>query len=568
MDNKLITNFKRIMSQRCILIFCWIFLSLFATAQKLSNAWVADNGNGTYKNPIINADYSDPDAIRVGDDYYMISSSFNHIPGLPILHSRDLVNWTIIGHALKRQPPFDHFSKVQHGNGVWAPAIRYHKNEFYIYYPDPDFGIYLTKAKNIKGPWTDPILVEAGKGLIDPCPLWDDDGKAYLVHAFAGSRAGIKSIIVIKQMNAEGNKTIDKGVMVYDGHDLDPTIEGPKFHKRNGYYYIFAPAGGVSTGWQLVLRSKNIYGPYERKVVMDQGSTTINGPHQGAWVDTKTGEDWFLHFQDKEAYGRVVHLQPMKWINDWPVIGKIPDRSRPDNYRELSGGNDGDGKGEPVLVYKKPNVGRTYPIQAPADSDEFNDNKIGLQWQWQANDQPYWAFPFNGRLRMFSYPIPDSVNNFWELPNLLMQKFPADEFIVTTKLSFKPRMDEESCGLIILGADYAFLSLVKKPDGNYLSFSRCINADKGNQPIVQEGEKINSSNIYLRVTVTKGAVCKFSYSEDGNAYKPCGETLSAKPGRWVGAKVGLFCTNKRKTNDAGFADVDWFRVEAVDTISK
>lgn len=280
---------------------------------------------------------------------------------------------------------------------------------------------------------------------------------------------------------------------------------------------------------------------------MDQGSTTINGPHQGAWVDTKTGEDWFLHFQDKEAYGRVVHLQPMKWINDWPVIGSDID---------------GDGKGEPVMVHKKPNLDKTYSIQTPADSDEFNENKIGLQWQWQANDQPYWAFPFNGKLRLFSYPIPDTVKNHWEIPNLLMQKFPADEFIVTTKLSFKPRMEEERCGLIVLGADYALLSLVKKTDGNYLSFSLCRNADKGNQPSLQDGEKITSGDIYLRVEVTKGAICKFSYSEDGNTFKPCGEGLTARPGRWVGAKLGLFCTSKRKTNDAGFVEVDWWRVEA------
>jgi beta-xylosidase len=190
----------------------------------VSKVWVADNGDGTYKNPVINADYSDPDAIRVGDDYYLVSSSFEDIPGLPILHSKDLVNWTIIGHALKRQPPYDHFSKPQHGGGVWAPSIRYHNNEFYIYYPDPDFGIYVIKTKNINDPWSEPILVEAGKGLIDPCPLWDDNGKVYLVHAYAGSRAGIKSIIVVKQMNAEGTKTLDEGVIVYDGHEKDATI--------------------------------------------------------------------------------------------------------------------------------------------------------------------------------------------------------------------------------------------------------------------------------------------------------------------------------------------------------
>lgn len=533
-----------------IVIAILLFAFLFTNAQKgfVSKAWVSDNGNGTYKNPVINADYSDPDAIRVGDDYYLISSSFNHAPGLPILHSKDLVNWTIIGHALKRQPPFDHFSTVQHGNGVWAPAIRHHKNEFYIYYPDPDFGIYVTKAKSIIGPWSDPILVEAGKGLIDPCPLWDDNGKVFLVHAYAGSRAGIKSVIIVKQMNPEGTKTIDGGVMVYDGHDLDPTIEGPKLYKRNGYYYIFAPAGGVSTGWQLVLRSKNIYGPYERKVVMDQGATPVNGPHQGAWLDTKTGEHWFLHFQDKDAYGRVVHLQPMKWINDWPVIGED---------------KDGDGKGNPVLVYKKPNVGSTYPLTTPADSDEFNANSIGLQWQWQANPQPYWVFPSNGNLRMFSYHLPDSIKNYWEVPGLLMQKFPADEFVVTTKLSFKPRLDGEKAGLIILGADYAYLSLVKRQGGNYISYSICREADRGKKETVQDGEKIGSTDIYFRVNVAKGAVCDFSYSEDGTTYKPFGEKLVAKPGRWVGAKVGLFCTRTVRTNDSGFADVDWFRVGAI-----
>lgn len=162
-----------------------------------------------YKNPVLNADYSDPDAIRVGDDFYLISSNFEDIPGLPILHSKDLINWELIGHALKSQPPFVHFSKTQHGNGVWAPAIRYHNDEFYIYYPDPDFGIYLIKAKNITEPWSDPELILAGKGLIDPCPLWDDNGKAYLVHGWAGSRAGIKSILSMNEMNLAGNKVLD-----------------------------------------------------------------------------------------------------------------------------------------------------------------------------------------------------------------------------------------------------------------------------------------------------------------------------------------------------------------------
>jgi beta-xylosidase len=532
------------------IIFCCIAALLNAQQNYVSKVWVADNGNSTYKNPVINADYSDPDAIRVGDDYYMISSSFEDIPGLPILHSKDLVNWSIIGHALKRQPPFEHFSVPQHGNGVWAPSIRYHKNEFYIYYPDPDFGIYLTKAKNINGPWTDPVLVEGGKGLIDPCPLWDDNGKNYLVHAYAGSRAGIKSIIVVKQLNADGTKTIDAGTLVYDGHEKDPTIEGPKFYKRNGYYYIFAPAGGVSTGWQTVLRSRNIYGSYERRIVMDQGKTTVNGPHQGAWISTQTGEDWFLHFQDKGPYGRVVHLQPMKWINDWPVIGID---------------NDDDGKGEPVLVHKKPNVGKSYSMQTPAESDEFNDNKIGLQWQWMANPKATWTFAnsSNGSLRLFSDKLPDSANNLWYAPNVLLQKFPADEFMVTAKMTFKPntKLENEKAGLAIMGLSYAWLGLKNKADGIYLLYAICKNADKGNKENETSIMKLSDATVFFRVKVSNNAVCRFSYSLNGKDFTEVNEEFKAEAGRWIGAKVGIFCTRETQINDSGYADFDWFRIE-------
>jgi beta-xylosidase len=525
----------------------FLFVTSTVCAQ-VSKVWVADNGNSTYKNPVINADYSDPDAIRVGDDFYMISSSFNHVPGLPILHSKDLVNWELIGHALLKQPPFDHFSKVQHGGGVWAPSIRYHNNEFYIYYPDPDFGIYLTKAKNILGPWTDPVLVEAGKGLIDPCPLWDDNNKVYLVHAYAGSRAEIKSIIVVKQMNADGTKTIDAGVMVYDGHEKDPTIEGPKFYKRNGYYYIFAPAGGVSTGWQTILRSKTIYGPFERKVALDQGSTTINGPHQGAWVSTQTGEDWFLHFQDKEAYGRVVHLQPMKWVNDWPVIGDD---------------KDGDNKGEPVLIYKKPNIGKTYPISTPAESDEFNSPRLGLQWQWQANPQAAWALPTaTGSLRMFSVYQPDSIKSLWMLPNIIAQKLPDEEFTAKVKLRFSPKFNFERFGLIMFGSDYAYISLVKKYDQIFIIVKENLKADKNGVEEEVASFPVSREDFYLEINVQKGGICHFGFSDKGvDDFTTILKPFTAKSGKWVGAKIGMFCLRNNITNDAGFADVDWFRIE-------
>ena len=526
-----------------------LFLSTITTAQtNLSKVWVSDNGDGTYKNPVLNADYSDPDAVRVGDDFFLVSSSFNCTPGLPILHSRDLVNWEILTHVFSQQIPSDVFDKPQHGNGVWAPSIRYHNNEFYIYYPDPDYGIYLVKANNAAGPWSKPILVKEGKGFIDPCPLWDEDGKAYLIHAYAGSRAGIKSILTVCKMNPDGTKLLDEGVMVFDGHDHHPTLEGPKFYKRNGYYYILAPAGGVSTGWQLALRSKNVYGPYDEKIVMDQGKTIINGPHQGAWVETQTGESWFLHFQDVDAYGRIVHLQPMKWVSDWPVIGVD---------------EDGDGKGEPALTYKKPNVGKTYPISTIAESDEFNDVKPGLQWQWHANPKPFWAFSTGpgGYLRLFAMPLPEGFTNFWDVPNLLLQKFPAREFMVTTRLIFKPRFDGEKAGLIIMGMDYAYLS-VKQADGKlYLSYTLCKNADKKGVEKESELIPLPDKTVFLRVKIADKAICSYSYSMDGNVFTTIGEPLTARPGRWIGAKVGLFCVRQGKINDAGFVDVDWFRVE-------
>jgi beta-xylosidase len=514
----------------------------------VSDVWVADQGDGTYKNPILHADYSDPDVVRVGEDFYMTASSFNASPGLPILYSKDLVNWKLIGHALERQAPFDHFSKPQHGNGVWAPAIRYHKGEFYIYWGDPDFGVYMVKAKDPAGPWEIPVLVEAGKGLIDPAPLWDDDGKAYLSHAFAGSRAGIKSILVVKPMNAEGTKIIGKGKIVFDGHENHPTVEGTKFYKRNGYYYIFAPAGGVSTGWQLVLRSKNPYGPYEEHVSLEQGDTQINGPHQGGWVELENGENWFLHFQDKEAYGRVVHLQPMIWKNDWPTMGED---------------FNGDGTGQPVLSYKKPNVGKKYPIVTPRDSDEFDGNEIGLQWQWQANPETTWAFanPSKSQLRLYTQLLPEDAMNLWDAPNLLLQKFPSEEFTVTTKLNFHPNKDlkNEKTGLLVMGRSYAYLALESREDGTYIKYVSCLDAENGKPEKEQIIKKLTGNSAQFRVRIDKEAKCSFSYSENGKDFTEIKENFTAVSGKWIGAKVGLFAIKENITNDSGFVDFDWFR---------
>ncbi|SEA38458.1 Beta-xylosidase [Arachidicoccus rhizosphaerae] len=523
----------------------------FGQNNYVSKVWVADQGNGTYKNPIINADYSDPDAIRVGEDYYLVASSFEDIPGLPILHSKDLVNWTIINHGLQKQIPEDVFNIPQHGNGVWAPAIRYHNKEFYIYYPDPDYGIYMIKTDDPAKKWSDPVLVFPGKGIIDPCPLWDDDGKVWLVHAYAGSRAGIKSVIAIAPMNEDGSKVVGEDHIVYDGHIDDPTIEGPKIYKRNGYYYIFAPAGGVSTGWQLVLRSKTLMGPYERKVVMDQGKSPVNGPHQGAWVTTQTNQDWFLHFQDKEAYGRVLHLQPMKWVHDWPVIGED---------------KDGDGKGQPVMTYKKPDVGKAYPRLTPQQSDEFNEHSLGLQWQWEANGSGRWLMTGNdGHLRLYALHT-QTATNLWEIPNILAQKFPADSFSVITQLQFSAneKNGSQEAGLVVLGLDYAKLAIASDGTAYRLEQGICKASDKGNPEKKTTVTILKKPEVWIRVDVhnpqPNHALCKFYYSLDGQKYTAVPQDFTPTPGKWTGAKIGIYATAEKTTNDAGYADFDFFRV--------
>lgn len=516
--------------------------------QVSENVWNPDLGNGRYKNPVIYADYSDPDVVRVGEDYYMTASSFNCVPGLPILHSRDLVNWRLLGHALPQLYPSDSFSRPQHGNGVWAPAIRYHNEEFYIYYGDPDYGIFMTKASDPLGEWTRPQLVKAGKGWIDPCPLWDDDGKAYLVHAWAGSRSGLKSVLIVHEMNPEGTELLDDGVMIFDGHQDNRTVEGPKFYKKDGTYYIFAPAGGVTTGWQLVLRSDKILGPYASKTVLHQGNTDVNGPHQGAWVDTPDGsEDWFIHFQDKGPYGRIVHLQPVVWEDGWPLIG-------------IDQNNDG--IGEPVAEFVKPETGWEGSFCSPPRSDEFNEPRLGLQWQWHANPGQCFGWPSGrlGYLRLNARILPENYRNLWDVSNLLLQKFPAPEFIATTKIEFFPTCYGDRFGLIVMGHDYAFLALVYTEEGVQLQQVRCIDASSVGAEEITDRRVVTGNSFYLRVSVEMDAVCSFSYSTDGVNYQSVGKTFRAKPGKWIGAKTGLFFTSEQVTNDSGYANIDWFRV--------
>ncbi len=542
-------------------IILFFLASIVLQLVYLSNTFGQVTNSVTYTNPIIHEDFSDPDAIRVGNHFYMTASSFVSVPGLPILASDDLVHWNLIGYALQNNVPAEYYKKVIHGAGVWAPSIRYHNGTFYIYYPDPDFGIYLFQSITIIGKWSEPVLVLPGKGLIDPCPLWDEDGKVYLVHAYAGSRAGIKSVLSMKELNAEGTKVIDEGKLIYDGHGIDPTVEGPKLYKRNGWYYIFAPAGGVSTGWQIALRSKNIYGPYERKKVMEQGTSTTNGPHQGAWVQTNTGEDWFIHFQDKGAYGRITHLQPMVWKNDWPVIGLD---------------KDGDGIGEPVITYAAPKISSGANIK-----NSISSNKLATAnpFQWNATPQANWRMAYENGFRHYAILQNDSAINLWNFPAMYLRKLPAEKFIATTKITFNSLQKEERAGFIIFGKSYAAIELKNTEKGLVLNYVECNKAEKGGKEIVTPlttlittpistlGATNNIISIYFRIQMDTNAKASFAYSLDGVTFTSIPNTFIAMPGIWVGAKIGYYCVSNHITNDAGYLEINSFNIQST-TIQK
>ena len=562
----------------------------------------------TYKNPVLVMDFSDPD-VCVGHDgkFYMTASSFGGLPGLPILVSDDLVNWQYAAYALKEHPFY--VRGPEHGNAVWAPSIRRRSfwktedsgtrvwtHEYVIYWGDPDRGAYRISAPDPRGPWSKPRLVLEGKGIIDTCPLYDDDGRVYLVNGWAQSRAGMNSVLTVRELDKDETHAISDPVMVYDGvPDGNFTAEGPKFYKRNGEYWLFFPAGGVGGGWQVAARAKSPYGPYEAKTVMAQGKTKINGPHQGAWVHCEvvypngeksgSGEDWFVHFSDRDAYGRIVYLEPMKWLeNGWPVIGVD---------------EDGDGCGDPVEEYEMPKGGRL-GTQAlyPQVSDEFNDGKIGLQWQWlgKSDDFAGWATPY-GFYRQYttSYGriVPSGSlsgltrefkGSLWDAPNLMVQKFPAFAFTATMKARVGAKEATEESGLIIQGRSYARIGLRYTGKQEFeVVYVECRDADKGKDedkavvlatvPATVIGAGLRTANVkdvWLKVNVTPGeipekglgpkATCEFSWSLDGEKWTKCDKTFQAREGKWIGATVGIYAVSSQSCRDRGWVDVDWFRV--------
>ncbi|MGN0807791.1 MAG: family 43 glycosylhydrolase [Candidatus Coproplasma sp.] len=484
----------------------------------------------TYKNPVIFADYSDPDVIRVGEYFYLISSSFNFVPGVPVLRSKNLVEWELVNYVIKSLP-FERFNgRVCSGDGAWAPAIREHNGKFYCVIPFPDDGIYVAETDNIEGEWSPLRPLIKAKGIIDPCPIWDGD-RCFLAVAFARSRAGFNSKIGLYEVTCDLTECISDGYkIIYDGRDNNPVIEGPKFYKRNGYFYILAPAGSVKSGWQIALRSQNVYGPYESKVILMQGDSLVNGPHQGALVDTPDGAEYFLHFQDMRPYGRVVHLQPVTWQDGWCICGKM-------GYDGIAG---------------TPVDGGIYPVQIKTDAelptvDGFSGN-LSPMWQTPANPVEGWGFVGNGlTLNCLNFD-----NCIQELPTALTTMVTGREFNSSCSFMLHPDADGDEAGFGIIGRESAFVSVVYE-GGEYL-LRHCISGESGEKILMQS--PLIDGNVKVEIKGVNRDIYRIECTFFVNG-KELLHNFFASEGVWVGARFALFARNCKRQS-GGYAKFDFF----------
>ena len=530
-------------------------LLILSTCPYAQSPFWGNQGNGTFKNPVLWADYNNLDVIREGNDFYMIAAS-HHFMGMPVLHSKDMVNWTLVSRIYRRLDLNPRYNTPGQGYqyGTWAPAIRYNDGRFYVYVCTPTEGLIMSSAADAAGSWDPWYIVKGIAGWEDPCPFWDDvanargDGpngrKAYLIRSKLGAGS-----LILHTMSWDGKTLLDDGQTVATGSGL----EGPKLMKRNGYYYIFAPEGGIDKGYQVVLRSQALNGPYVSKTILEQGSTSTNGPHQGSWIDLQSGESWFYHFQQNNGWGRIAHLQPARWGSDnWPAIGV-----------DL----DGNGIGEPVAQPQKPNVGATYAIQTPQSSDEFSSSApLGLQWLWNHNpDSTKWSLTARpGWLRLTARPLSGqsgtsgtgsavkfTEDNIIFAYNTLVQLAMGRVCSGVAKISVGGMIDGQRAGLTLFGETYGWIGAVKQ--GSAVSIRADINGTN------TSGPALASDTVFLKAAVDANSCISFAYSLNGGAFTALGRTDQAVTRTWYeGIKFGLFTYNLSAGVSGGYVDVDYF----------
>jgi beta-xylosidase len=530
-------------------------------------ALTGDQGDGTFRNPVLAADYSDSDVCRVGDDFYMVASTFESSPGVTVMHSKDLVNWKTLGAVfadITKLGPYNWDQMRGYKAGAYAPTIHYHDNKFWVFVNMWNGnGFFVATATNPAGPWTVTNIKDRnGKPMAthnwtDPCPFWDDDGSLYLVTSHPCKTRWFSYMF---KMSPDGTQLLDADIDTilktdgpYDypngGTIVSPfhSSEGNRLYKRNGYYYFFH-IEFLNTGQGIgsyVMRSKNLYG------TLPDGSSGKPGkpgkyeplkfdsslPGQGGMVDTAKG-DWFWMGQIKQADsdGRCPNLVPVTWIDNWPAIGV----------------NVKDHMGQMVAQMKKPIS--DYPIAFPLGSDEFDSSDLGLQWQW--NHQPrndHWSLTERpGFMRLHAWK-PLKVGDFFTAGNTLNQRFVlSGKTTIVIKLELDGMENGQHTGLAHFngGKTYATLSIVKSDNSRKLQYTE--NGKIVDGPELPSGFK----TIFLRSIVKFDELNRYAYSFDGTTFTDIGGSYKLSSGNFRGDMVGIFTFNDQP--DSGYVDIDFF----------
>ena len=549
-----------------LLLFIFHFSLLTSSAQ----SWTADNGNGTYTNPLFYDEFSDPDILRVGDDYYLAGTTMHTVPGLVILHSRDLVNWENISYCFDRFDfDDDAFSLKNHkeiyGQGIWAPAIRYANGQFYVFSNVNGKGLQCYTAKDIRGPWKHHNM--QGR-IYDLSVLFDDDGKIYAIHGYGEVKCTELKPDMSGPIEETERTIIPEGNAVGEGHHM---------YKINGMYYLIS-TDYRPNGRTLCSRSKNIWGPYETITItadetfgyhqapltqvprgeqyrighdgtkfgipeVDKDATTCTNIHQGGIVEDQSGQWWALLMMDFHSIGRTVTLAPITWKDDWPMLG-------------LEGN-----LGRAPRTWLKPNVQpvavpqqQTTP-RAPYDrSEDFNGKALGRIWQWNHNpDDSKWSLK-NGRLRLQSMPAEQLM---WTR-NTLTQRVIGPTSTTTVELYTKGLKDGDVAGLGNINVPCSWIGIVKE----------------GKEIILRCFEQATNDTIDVQVSLPKGKIwlrcigdydndqAQYAYSTDGMTFQTLGRMmpLSYQLISFQGSRHALFAFN-HKGQKGGYAEFDNFTVE-------
>lgn len=498
---------------------------LAIAAAGAAQVWRADQGDGTYRNPVLFADYPDPDIIRVGDDFYFASTTFANVPGITILHSRDLVNWQIAGHVLARLKGDKRFDLVDGGlyrRGFFAASLRHHRGEFFLAVTPVGLNTRLYRSASIAGPWT---MTELDRQAFDPGLFFDDDGTGYIATAI-----GSDGTITLLTLSRDYRKVVNLRVIHFN-----KGAEGSKLIKRAGWYYLF---NAIPNRLGLtVSRARRLAGPWETRPQIDDTS----GGHQGALVDLPGGGWYGFVMVDAGAIGRMTNISPVFWQNDWPVWGtpeaphRVPDRA------------------------PKPIAG--HPFAEPPSSDDFATKTLGLQWQWNHNpDDTRWSLTERpGFLRLHA----TRAQHLWSARNTLTQKTQGPRGRAVAKLDLAGIRPGDVCGFGTFGKISAQLAVRGGQDGAR-ALTMLVTDSTQDGPRAETripAVPIAPQEVWLRTdTDFTSATGRFAYSLDGTRWTALGGSFALRfdwrTGTFQGEQFALFCYNPGASG--GYLDVDSF----------